>query len=60
MAHDSKDIEVLRIAFEHIDTNQTGFITLEGLKEALMKNNLQHDPEELKRIIKEVDYHGNK
>jgi len=59
MAHDSKDIEALRIAFEHIDTNQTGFITLNELKEALMKNNLQHDPEELKRIIMEVDYHGN-
>ncbi|TNV79747.1 hypothetical protein FGO68_gene8048 [Halteria grandinella] len=59
MVPNSKDINALRAAFEKIDTECTGYISMEELKEALMKNNLQHDPEELQRIIKEVDYHGN-
>lgn len=56
MISDSKDIQVLREAFISIDKNQTGFITACDLQQALQLAKLNHDPAEISRIIKEVDY----
>ena len=57
---DVNEIEKLREAFLHIDTDNTGQITAAELKEALMRSNFNIPETEIDHIIDEVNYHGTK
>lgn len=56
----AKEIKSLKLQFEKIDTDHTGFIDGEELAEAMKKSNLDVPAKEIDRIIKEIDYKGNK
>lgn len=56
MAHDLIDLEAYRATFEHIDTDDSGNITMDELKAALKMHGLQYDTKEAKRVIREVDF----
>ena len=55
---DSAELEYLRGTFMKIDKENTGFIDLAELRDALHGANIKLDDTELEKIINEVDYHG--
>lgn len=57
---DNQAIESLRGEFNKIDTDNTGFIDSEQLKEAMKRSSITLPDEEIERIIDEVDFFGNK
>lgn len=42
-----------------MDSDKSGFINVNELKEALIKSNITVTDEQLKSIMREVDHHGN-
>ena len=54
----SDQVAALRAQFEKIDTDNSGYIEMAELKEALAKHNVPE--QELDKIIENVDYAGNK
>lgn len=57
---DNKDLEYLRGSFMKIDKDNTGFIHMKELRDALHEANIKVEDSELEKIINEIDYHGNK
>ena len=53
------DIEKLREQFQKIDTDNSGFIEFQELEDVIKKANHQMTAQEMKKIIKELDYCGN-
>lgn len=45
--------------FQKIDKDQTGYITVIELREALKEAGLKYDENDLNQIVQEVDYHGS-
>jgi Ca2+-binding EF-hand superfamily protein len=56
---DTKQVKELQIMFQKIDTDNTGYIEANELAEAIKNSNADIDHDEITRIIKEIDYHGN-
>lgn len=57
---DQKSLEGLQEKFRQIDKEGTGLINAEDLQEALKNSDLHIPDEEIKKIIAEVDFFGNK
>ena len=53
------DIDPLRIKFQNLDNDKTGFITPSELTIALENSNLAISQEEIQKIITEIDEHKN-
>ena len=58
MTSESKDVEQLREMFTTMDKDQTGYISAAELRDALVDAKVSFDENELDKIIKEVDFHG--
>lgn len=56
---DQQEIESLREQFQRIDTDNSGLISLDELKQAIQSSGVNISSTELERIIIEVDFHGN-
>lgn len=56
----AKQIKHLKEAFLKIDTDHTGYIDASELAEAMKKSNMEVPASEIDKIIKEIDYKGNK
>lgn len=56
---DQNDIEELRNEFHKLDTDGSGMISAEELKEGLIASKIDIPDEEIDKIIHEVDYLGN-
>ncbi len=56
---DQKYLRELQKVFQQIDLDQTGMITNQELEDALQKHHQQLSSEEVKQIVKNVDYAGN-
>ena len=54
-----KDIEKLSEQFQKIDTDNSGFIEISELEEAIKKAKHEMTAKEIRSIISEIDYHGN-
>lgn len=54
-----EEIEHLREQFRKMDTDNTGMINANELEEAMRELNLSNTADEIKNIIKSVDYQGN-
>ncbi len=54
-----KDIDPLRVLFEEMDKDKTGFITPEELAQAISQSEIQLDSEQQAEILKNVDVHRN-
>jgi calcium-dependent protein kinase len=53
------DIEPMRLQFQSMDADKTGYIHPSELKEALLKNGVGLDEEQISRIIVQVDVANN-
>lgn len=56
---DVTEVEDLRLQFEKMDIDSTGFIEKSELKKVLSDTNHKMSSSEIDRIIDEVDYFGN-
>ena len=56
---DQSKIEELRQQFQKIDTDGTGSISKEELRNAIKESNMKIPEKEVEDIIKQVDYFGN-
>ena len=57
---DTKEIENLREMFLKLDTEGTGFLSVEELSQAIKDADNPISDKEIQQIIEEVDYKGNK
>ena len=58
MASDD-DVKELRSAFQRIDTDGTGFISSEELKNILIRKRMSANDQEVQDIISQMDFTGN-
>ena len=56
---DTSELQRLREQFEAIDTDGSGFIEIEELKEAMEKQNMKMSLDEMQQIIDKLDYANN-
>ena len=56
---DHKQILDLKTSFENLDEDKSGFLEYNELHNAINKSNLDLSPEEIEKLIKEIDYAGN-
>lgn len=54
-----KEFQSLRVAFNRIDTNNSGTIEINELRTAVESHHSNLDKDELERIIKEIDFGGD-
>ena len=54
-----KDYEPLRERFHQMDKDKTGFLNATELKDALIASSIAFTDEQIEKIIKEIDDHGN-
>lgn len=55
-----RDVEKLRLEFQKIDTDNSGFIEFKELEEVLRNANYKLPEKEIDMIIEELDYDGNR
>ena len=53
------DVRELKSAFQQIDTDGTGMIKAEELRNILMQKRMSASDNEIQEIINQMDYHGN-
>lgn len=56
---DDKDIHELRVSFQSMDKDGTGFISVAELTEAVHTAKVQISDQEISELIKDIDYVGN-
>ena len=49
----------MRLVFDKIDTNQSGTIEADELRQAVKRNKIQLSEQELEQIVKNIDVIGN-